>query len=303
MDSHENNARGPVPLRPHCPGCGYPSTAGAFFFRSPGVGMMPDHTGGWMVPGPVAKADDLNLFQKVLYGRILTLCGEDGYCWAGNYWLADEFQRTTRTIRDNIAHLVDRGYMKRQVVRDESEEVVERRLYPTLNTGVETDTGDSPRSDGGRSGEKSPQVGRKTSGSRTRQQLVNSSCRLEGTNQGSPPAREQQNIPDEVEQLCFEAWGNVPSQVAQMCEEYPLWWVRIALKKAVRNNADTWHYVKKILQTWVKQDGPDDHEIPDEDNEDVPEEKKWFTNSDGERVKYKKYRDGPMDGIPDSKKL
>lgn len=148
------------------------------------------HTGGWTVPGPVAHADDLTMFQKVLFGRILALTGEE-CCWASNGWLAEEFDRSTETIRRHIATLIDRGYLLREVTRDDDGAVTGRNLYPLVNAGIVTEQGDSPIKTKGGSTQNCAPVPTESRG-HARDNDVNSSCRstAEKKDRQSAPARE-----------------------------------------------------------------------------------------------------------------
>ena len=102
---------------------------------------------GWvLIPPQILAATDLNMAQKVLWGRINGLVGKNGYAWPSNNWLGGQLGMSGRTVERHIAILEQKGYLRRQVVRDDKGQVTERRLYPIcrevttgLSGGVSTE--------------------------------------------------------------------------------------------------------------------------------------------------------------------
>ena len=82
-----------------------------------------------IIPADVRYDADLPPLAKLLYGELTALCDSRGFCWASNRYFADLFKVTENTIQNHIGSLVKRGYIRREVVRDERNTVVERRLY------------------------------------------------------------------------------------------------------------------------------------------------------------------------------
>jgi len=103
---------------------------------------------GWVhIPPPVMASTDIGMGEKVLWGKILGLIGEKGYCWAGNKWLAEQLGFTKATVSTYICNLVDRGYLRREVIRakDGQGKIIERRLFPVsdhspVGVGLWSDT-------------------------------------------------------------------------------------------------------------------------------------------------------------------
>lgn len=82
-----------------------------------------------IIPADVRYDADLPPLAKLLYGELTALCDSRGFCWASNRYFADLFKVTETTIQNHIGSLVKRGYIRREVVRDERNTVIERRLY------------------------------------------------------------------------------------------------------------------------------------------------------------------------------
>ncbi len=96
---------------------------------------------GWsLVPPSILSAEDINSSQKLLWGRIKGLIGKNGYCYASNKFLANSLNLNPNSISNYISILVDKGYLKRKVERNEEKEIERRKLYPLSknNKGVST---------------------------------------------------------------------------------------------------------------------------------------------------------------------
>lgn len=88
----------------------------------------------WCVaPISVIKAKDISQSAKLLYVLITALQVERGYCYASNKYLAEGIGLDAdRSIRRVIQELADNGYITVQIVRNERNTVVERRIFPTV---------------------------------------------------------------------------------------------------------------------------------------------------------------------------
>ena len=82
-----------------------------------------------IIPADVRYDADLPPLAKLLYGELTALCDSRGFCWASNRYFADLFKVTENTIQNHIGSLVKRWYIRREVVRDERNTVIERRIY------------------------------------------------------------------------------------------------------------------------------------------------------------------------------
>lgn len=84
-----------------------------------------------VLPASVRYDTRLRPAARLLYAEITALCNKSGYCTAGNSYFCKIYQTTDRSIRGWIQQLVDCGYIRSQIIRDDSGEVKERRIFIT----------------------------------------------------------------------------------------------------------------------------------------------------------------------------
>lgn len=83
-----------------------------------------------IIPASVRYDKDLNPNAKLLYGEITALCNDKGYCWASNGYFADLYDVSHRTVIRWINDLIDKNYIKTEIIyKKDSKEVSERRLW------------------------------------------------------------------------------------------------------------------------------------------------------------------------------
>lgn len=87
-----------------------------------------------IIPAIVRYDKDLKANEKLLYGEITALCNKSGFCWSGNKYFAELFGVTNQTVSSWISTLVDKGYLIREIIRNDKNEIVKRQLY--LNTPI-----------------------------------------------------------------------------------------------------------------------------------------------------------------------
>lgn len=75
---------------------------------------------------------------QVMYSEITALSNKWGYCTATNTYFAKLYDRTPKTISNRITKLVDRGFLKRELIK-EGNQIKERRLYPVIHRGINVD--------------------------------------------------------------------------------------------------------------------------------------------------------------------
>lgn len=90
-----------------------------------------------IIPASVRYDDTLPANAKLLYGEISALTGSEGFCFASNGYFADLYGMTDETISRLIAKLEKAGHINRLVDRDETGQVVGRRLYLTVSAREE----------------------------------------------------------------------------------------------------------------------------------------------------------------------
>lgn len=91
---------------------------------------MKDIKNNWcLIPPSIWKHSRLSITEKCLLGRINSLSGEKGYCYAGNNYLAEELGfKTPKALSNAISKLVAKGFLIREVTRTRGKEIEERRL-------------------------------------------------------------------------------------------------------------------------------------------------------------------------------
>ena len=82
-----------------------------------------------VIPADVRYDARLKASAKLLYGELTALCDRDGYCWASNRYFADLYGTSDRTVERLLQELEDCGYIRREVLRDDKKNVVQRRIY------------------------------------------------------------------------------------------------------------------------------------------------------------------------------
>lgn len=82
-----------------------------------------------VIPAEVRYDDRLPANAKLLYGEISALIGADGFCYASNQYFSELYGMAEETISRLIAKLEKAGHILRQLIRDDSGQVTQRRLY------------------------------------------------------------------------------------------------------------------------------------------------------------------------------
>lgn len=96
-----------------------------------------------MITYDVMTDNNLTDFQKLLYGAIIGLCHEKGYCYARNEYFEKLFNKKTDTISKGISKLVELGYFYRKIIYKKyydvkqdkwikTKEIAGRQLYPVI---------------------------------------------------------------------------------------------------------------------------------------------------------------------------
>ena len=116
-----------------------------------------------VIPGEVMHDRELPHAGKLLYLVLSSMAHKNGYCWPANETLAAELDLSKRRVRELLAMLQERGYIRVHVRRTEETNEVERRyiycgMFPDRETPPPSgeDLPDPPAEDFLPSGEKSP---------------------------------------------------------------------------------------------------------------------------------------------------
>ena len=86
-----------------------------------------------IIPADVRYDDRIPANAKLLYGEISALVGKDGYCFATNQYFSDLYGMADETISRLISKLETAGHIKREMERDASGQIVNRKLFLSVS--------------------------------------------------------------------------------------------------------------------------------------------------------------------------
>lgn len=84
-----------------------------------------------IIPATVRYDERLKYAERLFYGEITSLIGKEGYCFASNSYFARLYGVIPGTISRWISHLIKLGYIKEELIRNEKNAIIERRIYIT----------------------------------------------------------------------------------------------------------------------------------------------------------------------------
>ena len=76
---------------------------------------------------------DLNNTEKVILAIISSLQNKNGYCFAGNNYIANILNTTPESTSNIISQLVRKKWLFREVIRNEKNEIIKRILWVKIN--------------------------------------------------------------------------------------------------------------------------------------------------------------------------
>lgn len=79
-----------------------------------------------IIPSKVRYDKDLSPNAKLLYGEILALCNDKGYCWASNRYWAELYNVSNRTVSKWIDELSKKEYIKVLINYKECTKMIDR---------------------------------------------------------------------------------------------------------------------------------------------------------------------------------
>lgn len=83
-----------------------------------------------IIPSTVLFNEKLKANVKLLYAIITVLSNKEGYCFASNSYLANLLDVQPHTISKWISELKDMGFVYVDIIRNEKNEIIQRRIYP-----------------------------------------------------------------------------------------------------------------------------------------------------------------------------
>lgn len=84
-----------------------------------------------LLPPAVRYDQELRPAAKLLYAEISAMADVTGFCWASNRYLGALLGLAKRTVTELLAQLEEHGYIMIEVLRNEKNEITERRLFLT----------------------------------------------------------------------------------------------------------------------------------------------------------------------------
>lgn len=83
-----------------------------------------------IIPSTILFNANLKANEKLLYAVITVLSNKEGYCFASNTYLGNLFNAKPHTISDWVSHLNRLGFVYVDIIKNEKNEVIQRRIYP-----------------------------------------------------------------------------------------------------------------------------------------------------------------------------
>jgi len=90
--------------------------------------------------------DDLNHRQAILMGLLNGMAKKGGYAYLKNYTICELLKASESTVKRDLQLLEQMGYIRREVIRNEKKEVIQRRIYPMVK--YDTEGGGNPDTEG-----------------------------------------------------------------------------------------------------------------------------------------------------------
>lgn len=82
-----------------------------------------------ILPAEIRYDNRLKPMEKIMYCEITALTNKNGYCNAKNSYFAELYEVHKNTVGAWINHLVELGYLKSVLIKNDKKEIVGRRLY------------------------------------------------------------------------------------------------------------------------------------------------------------------------------
>jgi DnaD/phage-associated family protein len=179
-----------------------------------------------IIPANVRYDKDLSPNAKLLYGEITALCNEKGYCWAGNSYFAELYQKDKSTIARWIKQLEDKGYIKRQVIYKEGSREIANRYMQICDGGIG-----------------------KNATTPICKNAIDNNTNINNTNNNN---NNGQSVIEFYQQNFGVLSPFVMQELMNWSEDTSEELVIEALKRALEVNKPSWKYAKAILIDWNK---------------------------------------------------
>ena len=84
-----------------------------------------------IIPAEIKYNREITDFAKILYGEIMSLSNDKGYCYATNQYFADLYGKDKDTISKTVASLKAIGVVSVEII-----DSFQRKIYPLIAVGV-----------------------------------------------------------------------------------------------------------------------------------------------------------------------
>lgn len=110
---------------------------------------------GYFIQFPTILLEHLNMRRAVLVGVLTSMSNKHGYAYAHNETLAQILKVHVNTLKSDLQKLESMGIIKREVIRNENKEVIQRKIFLqhsyldklSGHTSPQTDTLPSPQNE------------------------------------------------------------------------------------------------------------------------------------------------------------
>ena len=82
-----------------------------------------------ILPATVRYDKELKAAEKLLYSEVTSLTNKFGFCFANNRYFAKLYDVTTHTVSQWLSHLEKLGYLHIEIIKENTNEIKERRIY------------------------------------------------------------------------------------------------------------------------------------------------------------------------------
>jgi DNA-binding MarR family transcriptional regulator len=89
---------------------------------------------GMFVLFPTHYLEHMTPRQAVLMGMLIGMAKRSGYAYPSNKTISTILNMTTITVQRELAILEEKGFLTRQLIRDNNNQVVSRKIYPHIKT-------------------------------------------------------------------------------------------------------------------------------------------------------------------------
>lgn len=104
---------------------------------------------GIWIPAELWLSKDLTSQEKIFIAEVDSLCNEQSGCYASNKYFAEFFGISADRVSKIISHLVEDGYLHREIRYKEGTKEIESRMLRPLKVSVYTPGGIGTRTEGG----------------------------------------------------------------------------------------------------------------------------------------------------------